>query len=211
MNRMMFAAATTLAAGVFAVTAVAQGPAAAHAAVTPEAVPAKIAVIAFEQAVVATNEGQRSVSEIQKKYEPQKAKIDAEAKEVDALKAQIQALPASAPDDQRAKLAKDIDAKEKQLQLDADNAQQSYQDDLQKAYGAVAQKVGSAAVKYCQEHGYSLLLNVGGNQQAPNPVLWFEQKTDVTQAVVTAYNETSGIAAPTPSAPRPTTHPATHK
>lgn len=55
------------------------------------------------------------------------------------------------------------------------------------------------------------MLNVGGQQQAPNPVLWFSQGTDITQAVVNAYNTSSGISAPPPSAPSParrTTPPA---
>ena len=45
-------------------------PAAAPAPVTPQAIPAKIALIAFEQAVFATNEGQKAVQDIQTKYKP---------------------------------------------------------------------------------------------------------------------------------------------
>ena len=201
MNR-HFAYVTALAAG-FASVAFAQAPAPAAPTAAPQAVPAKIAVIAFEQAVVATNEGQRNVSDVQKKYEPQRTKIEGEAKEVDTLKTQYQALPASAPDDQRANLTKQIDTKEKQLNLDAETAQNSYQEEVQKAYGTVAQKVGAAAVDYCKKHGFTLLMNVGGNAQAPNPVLWFDPPTDVTQAVINAYNVSSGVAAPPPSAPAP--------
>jgi Skp family chaperone for outer membrane proteins len=174
-----------------------------HAAVAPEAIPAKVAVVAFEQAVVATNEGQRALADVQKKYEPKKAAIDTEAKEVDSLKQQLQALPATTTDEERANRLKTIDTKEKNLQRDAEDAQNSYQSDLQEAYGKVAQKVGAEAVKYVQGHGFTLLLNVGGGQQTPNPVLWFTQTTDITQAVVNAYNVSSGVAAPPPSAPAP--------
>lgn len=205
MNRTLVLA-TALAAGLAVPTLAAQAspaekPASAPSAVPPQAIPAKVAIIAFEQAVVATNEGQRAVADIQKKYEPQKTKIDGEASEVDSLKKQIQALPQTTSDDERASRLKAVDVKEKQLNLDAENAQNSYQSDLQEAYGKVAQKVGAAAVKYAQDNGFTLMLNVGGNQQAPNPVLWFAQPTDITQAVVNAYNASSGIAAPPPSAP----------
>ena len=64
--------------------------------------------------------------------------------------------------------------------------------------------MGATAVKYSQDNGFTLMLNVGGQQQAPNPVLWFSQGTDITQAVVNAYNTSSGVAAPPPSAPTPT-------
>lgn len=207
MNRTLVLA-TALATGLAVPTVTAQAAApekpAAPSAVVPQAIPAKVAIIAFEQAVVATNEGQRAVADIQKKYEPQKSKIDGEAAEVDSLKKQVQALPQTTSDEDRATRLKAIDAKEKQLNLDAENAQNSYQGDLQEAYGKVAQKVGAAAVKYAQENGFTLMLNVGGgNQQAPNPVLWFAQPTDITQAVINAYNTSSGVAAPPPSAPAP--------
>ena len=150
---------------------------------------------------MATNEGQRSVADVQKKYEPQKVKIDALGKEIDSLKAQLQALPATASEEDRNSRLKTIDAKEKQLNLDAETASNAYQDDLQKAYGVVAQKVGTAAIKYCNDNGFTLLMNVGGSQQAPSPALWWAAQTDVTQAVINAYNVSSGVAAPPPSAP----------
>ena len=201
------AASTTL----FAQAPAAAPTATAPATAAPQAIPAKVAIIAFEQAVVATNEGQRAVAEIQKKYEPQKAKIQGLSTEVESLRKQVQALPASTPDEERANRLKVIDTKEKQLQRDSEDASNAYQGDLQEVYGKVAQKVGATAVKYAQDNGFTLMLNVGGNQQTPNPVLWFAQPTDITQAVINAYNASSGIAAPPPSAPAParrTTPPA---
>ena len=214
MNRTLVFA-TALAAGLATTNLIAQAPAAAAApaaAVAPQAIPAKVAIVAFEQAVVATNEGQRSVAEVQKKYEPKKNQIESQGAEVDSLKKQLQALPANASDEQRTSLIKNIDTKDKALQRDAEDAQNAYQSDLQEAYGKVAQKVGATAVKYAQDNGFTLMLNVGGQQQA-NPVLWFAQTTDITQAVINAYNVSSGVAAPPPSAPAPvhhTTTPATH-
>lgn len=177
--------------------------AAAPASVAPQAIPSKVAIIAFTAAVVNTNEGQRAVADIQKKYAPQKGKIDGQAAEITSLRQQLQALPASTPDEERAGREKSLDAKEKQLQLDEETASNSYQTDLQQAYGKVAQKVGQTAVKYSQDNGFTLMLNMTSEQQAPSPILWFAQTTDITQAVVNAYNASSGIAPPPPSAPAP--------
>ena len=149
------------------------------------------------------------MADVQKKYEPQKTKIDGEAAEVDSLKKQIQGLPNTTPDEERARRMRTVDEKEKALNRDAEDAQNAYQGDLQEAYGKVAGKVGAAAVKYAQDNGFTLMLNVGGNQQAPNPVLWFTPPTDITQAVVTAYNSSSGVTAPPPSAPSAAHRPAT--
>ena len=212
MNRTLVFA-TALATGLAASSLLAQAPASAPSqaaapsaptSVAPEAIPAKVAVIAFEQGVVATNEGQQAVATVQKKYEPKKNTIDAESAEVDSLKKQYQALPASLSDEERASRMKAIDTKQKALQRDVDDAQQSYNSDVQEAYGKVAQKFGGTAVKYAQDHGFTLLLNIGGQQQLPT-VLWWQQSTDITQAAINAYNVASGIAAPAPSAPTPTT------
>ena len=183
-------------------------PAAAATAAAPQAIPAKIALVAFEQAVFATNEGQKAVQDVQKKYEPKKAQIDTLAAEVDSLKKQLQSAPATMADDERATRLKTIDTKEKQLNRDAEDATNAYNADLQEAFGKVAQKVSVTLKNYVSQNGFTLLLDVSNQQN--NIIMWAVPNTDVTQAVVTAYNASSGVAAPPPAAPsaarpRPTT------
>jgi Skp family chaperone for outer membrane proteins len=173
-------------------------PHAAEAPVTPQAIPAKIALVAFEQAVFATNEGQKAVQDIQAKYKPKKDQIDSLSHEVDALKKQLQSAPATLSDADRAAKMKEIDTKEKRLNHDAEDAQTAYNTDLQEAYGKLAAKVSVTLKKYVSDNGYTLLLDVSSQQ---SNVMWANQSTDVTQAVVTAYNTSSGVAAPVPSAP----------
>jgi len=192
-----------LTATVSAQTAAPAAPAAATPApapVVPQAIPAKIALIAFEQSVFATNEGQKAVADVQKKYEPKKAQIDALAQEVDSLKKQMQASASTLSDEEKASRLKNIDLKEKQLNRDAEDATAAYNADLQEAYGKLAQKVNLTMRKYVQDNGYTLLLDVSGQQ---SPVLWAVPQTDVTEAVINAYNVASGVAAPPPSAPSP--------
>ena len=191
-----------------------QPQAAAPAPVVPVATPAMIAVIAFEEAVVSTNEGQKSMQAVQAKYEPKRKQLEAQNTEIENLQKQLQALPANASDEDRAKLSRDIDAKTKQLQLDGQQTSDAYNADAQEAFNTVARKVGGAAVKYAQEHGFTMLLNFPDPRtQQSNQVLWFVPTSDITEAVVNAYNLSSGVAAPAPSAPapqrRPTTPPAT--
>ena len=187
-------------------TAAAPAPAtAAPAAVEPQAIPAKIALVAFEQAVFATNEGQRAVQQIQDKYKPKKDQIDTLSKEVDSLKAQLQSAPATLSDEERATRLRNIDTKEKELNRDAEDAQTAYNADLQEAYGKVAAKVSVTLKDYVSKNNYTLLLDVSGQQ---SNVMWANPSTDVTQAIVTAYNASSGVAAPPPggpSSPAPTT------
>jgi outer membrane protein len=205
MNRTL-ALVSALGAGLLTATVSAQtaAPAApapttpAPAPVAPQAIPAKIALIAFEQSVFATNEGQKAAADVRKKYEPKKTQIDALAQEVDSLKKQMQASASTLSDEEKASRLKNIDLKEKQLNRDAEDATAAYNADLQEAYGKLAQKVNLTMRKYVQDNGYTLLLDVSGQQ---SPVLWAVPQTDVTEAVINAYNVASGVAAPPPSAP----------
>jgi Skp family chaperone for outer membrane proteins len=173
-------------------------PSTAPAPVQPHAVDAKIALIAFEQVVVATNEGMRTVQDVQKKYEPKKAALDTLGNEAESLRKQLATAPATMPEEEKASRQRALDVKEKQYQRDAEDAQTAYNADLQEALGKVAQKVSGVMRQYVKQNGYTLLLDVGG--QGSN-VLWADEGTDVSQAVVTAYNAASGVAAPMPSAP----------
>jgi outer membrane protein len=175
----------------------------------PQAIPAKIALIEFLETAAATNEGQKAVAEIQKKYEPTKAKLEGLTTEIDSLTKQLQSAPATMAESEKASRARTIDTKQKQLQRDGDDAQTAYNADVQDAVGKVAQKLGPIVIKYVQQNGYTLLLdNTGQPQQGGLSVLW-APGTDISQAVVDAYNTSSGVSAPPPSAPsaaRP--HPA---
>lgn len=181
-------------------TEAAATPAVAAAPIVPQAYPAKIALVAFQQAVVATNEGQRAVAEIQKKYAPKQTLLESLNNEIDTLKKQLQAAPATLTDADRAARMKTLDTKQKQLDRDTEDARTSYQADLQEAYGKVAQKVNAVLLKYVQTNGYTLLLDVGNEQSS---VMWAarDPSADITQAVVSAYNTASGITAPPPAAP----------
>ncbi len=185
---------------------------AAPAAVTPQAIPAKIALISFDQAVIMTNEGQKVTQDLQKKYEPKKSQLDGLAQEVDTLKKQLQSAPATLSDDERAKRLKDIDVKEKQYNREVEDAQTALNADQQEVYGKIANKVSATLKDYVSKNGYTILLDVG-NQQSN--VMWALPSTDITQAVVAAYNTSSGVAAPAatpasaaPAAARPHAAPA---
>jgi outer membrane protein len=190
---------------------------AATAPVAPQAIPAKIAIIEYEQVAAATNEGQRALQELQKKYEPKKTALDALAAEIDSLQKQVQAAGNNLSDEDRASRLRAIDTKQKQYQRDGEDATNAYNADVQEAIGKVAQKLGPVVMKYVQQNGYTMLLdNNGGQQGGGGLTLLWAPGVDISQAVVDAYNASSGVAAPTPSAPsatrpRPTTPATTPK
>ena len=177
---------------------------AAAAPVAPQAIPAKIAIIEYEQVAAATNEGQRLLQELQTKYLPQKTKLDGLAAEIDSLQKQLQAAPATMTDEERASRARAIDTKQKQYQRDGEDASNAYNADVQDTIGKVAQKLGPVVMKYVQQNGYTMLLDNNGQQQGGLTLMWAVGGTDISQAIVDAYNASSGVAAPPPSAPSAT-------
>ena len=113
------ALAVLLASG-FALNAAAQTPAPAAAPVV--AIPAKVAVIAFQVAVAQTNEGQRNFADVQKKFEPKRAQLKVLNDEVDTLKKQLQAQGDKLSPAESASRTKTIDDKSKQLRIPIDRA-----------------------------------------------------------------------------------------
>jgi outer membrane protein len=186
----------TLASG-FALSAAAQTTPAAAA----PAGPTKIGVIAFQVAVAQTNEGQRNFADLQKKYDPKRQQLKTLSDEVDGLTKQLQAQGDKLSDQERASRAKTIDDKKKQLQRDAEDAQNDFQGEMQELYNGLASKVYDVLANYAQQQGYTLVLDFGQQQQSP--VLFASPSTDVTKAVIDAYNVKSGVPAPPPSATAP--------
>ncbi|HEY0308821.1 MAG TPA: OmpH family outer membrane protein [Acidobacteriaceae bacterium] len=183
-------------------TSVTPAPAAAPAPPPPPvATPAKVALIAFQEAVFATNEGQAKTAEIQRKYEPTKAKIETLSGEVDSLKKQLDGGKLS--DDEKASTARTLDTKNKDLQHEAENAETNYNGDLGDAFNKLAVKLYPVAQKYAAEHGFTILLNETQQQNQLPMIMWAADGQDVTRAVIDAYNAQSGVAAPPPAGPTP--------
>jgi outer membrane protein len=185
-----------------ALSAYAQVPAAPETATAPAAPagPAKIAVVAFQVAVMQTNEGQRNLSDLQKKYDPKRQQLKALSDDVDNLTKQLQTQGDKLTESEKASRAKAIDDKKKQLQREAEDDQNDFQQEMQETYNTLASKVYDTLASYAQQHGYTLVLDVAQQQ---TPVLYATDSANITKAVIEAYNVKSGVPAPPPAAPTP--------
>jgi len=171
------------------------------------AVPAKIAVISFQQAVAATNEGQRNFAQLRVKFEPKQTALKTQSDEIDSLKKQLQDAGTTLSEQERDSRLRVIDEKTKSLQRSAEDAQNEAQSAMGDMYQQLAQKVYAVLSTFAEQNKFTLVLDASNQQNSP--VLWITPSTDVTKAVVDAYNAKSGVppqpSVSTPSAPRPTT------
>jgi outer membrane protein len=181
----------------------------ASAPVTP--VDAKVAIISFQQAVAATNEGQRNFAQLRTKFEPKQTQLKAQNDEIDSLKKQLQDAGTTLSEPERDSRLRTIDEKTKSLQRSAEDAQNEAQSAMGDMYQQLAQKVYAVLDAYVTQNKFTLVLDTSNQQNSS--VLWFTPSTDISKAIVDAYNAKSGVPAPAassaPATPRPSTTPRT--
>jgi Skp family chaperone for outer membrane proteins len=195
-------------------TASAATPAAAPAAAaSPAAVSTKIGVVHIQDAIVATEEGKKEFDALQQKFIPKQTELKTLNDEVENLKKQYQAQSDKLSEDERATRAKAIDAKQKTLQRNYEDAQAEFQAAEQEVLNRVGGKMLKVLEKYASDNSYSLVLDVSNPQSSP--VLWANQGTVITKELVDAYNAANPVgtaapaAKPAGAAARPATRPAT--
>lgn len=165
------------------------------AAAAPKATGTKPGTINIEQAIFASNEGQRDFQELSKKFEPKQTELKSKADEIDSLKKQLSAQQDKLNDESRDKLVKQIESKQKAFDRSTQDAQEDFQNQQGEIGNRILTKMAPLIVKYASENGYGMILDT--SQQWPRgPVIWYGQAVDITQPVVEAYNAQSGVPAP---------------
>lgn len=187
----------------------AAAPATTAAPAATTTTPSKIGVIQIQQAIVATNEGQRDFQALDKKFEPKRSELQQLQKEIEDLQKQIQAQGDKLNDQARAEMSKNLESKQKTLQRSAQDAQDEYQTQSNE----IAQRIGGKLIqvvdKYAKDNSYSMILDAS-NPEA-SPIIWAADSTNVTKEIVDLYNAQSGVAAPpspTGATPRPGVKPS---
>jgi outer membrane protein len=190
-----------LPAALLTVTALAQTGTAAAAnpaapANTASSATTRIGIINIQNAIVMTNEGRRDFESLQKKFEPTQSTLNNLNQEIDSLKKQLQTQGEKLNEQARADMVKSIESKQKTLQRQAEDAQADFQAQQNEIANRIGGKLLEVLDKFAKQNGYSLILDVSGQQ---SPVLWAAQTTDVTQEIVNSYNAQSSVAPPAPA------------
>jgi outer membrane protein len=199
--------ASTLGASALAQTAAEPPSAPGAPAATAPAGPTKIAVIQFEAVVGQTNEGQRAFAQLNTKYQPKQQQIKQESDEVDTLKKELQTAGDKLSDTERQTRLRTIDEKEKTLQRNVEDARNDFSGEMNEKFSGIAQKVAQIMTQYAQQNGFTLVLDAGSSQQQQSPILWASESTNISEAVLQAYNKQSGVPPQpaTAATPRPGT------
>jgi outer membrane protein len=167
----------------------------APAAAAPSPTGTKIATINIEQAIFASNEGQRDFETLSKKLEPKQTELKTMNDELESLKKQLNVQEGKLSEEARTTLVNQISQKQKLF----DRNMQDARDDMQAQQNEIAQKIlqkmAPLMMKYATDNGYGLMLDT--TQPWPQgPVVMAGPSFDITRAIVEAYNAQSGVAPP---------------
>ncbi|HWY20498.1 MAG TPA: OmpH family outer membrane protein [Candidatus Acidoferrum sp.] len=146
---------------------------------------AKVGTINIEQAVLATNEGQREFEALRKKLEPKQNELKSQNDEIERLQQQLKSDKNSGA--ARTSLANQIETKKKSLDHAVQDAQDEAQNQQKEVFQRILQKMAPGIVKYAQDNGFSMMVDTS-NSWPQSPVLWYGEGSDTTKAVVAAYD-----------------------
>jgi Skp family chaperone for outer membrane proteins len=155
----------------------------------------KIGTINLEQAIFATNEGQRDFDALSKKLEPKQAELKGKNDELEGLKKQLNTQGDKLSDAARSALVKQIEEKQKRLDRDVQDARDDAQSQQNEIAQRILQKLGPVLVKYADSNGFGLILDTS-NPWPNGPVVWAGPTVDITRVIVDGYNAQSGVPAP---------------
>lgn len=168
------------------------------------AAPTKVGIINIQAAIVSTKDGQKAAQEMESKFGPKRKAMESKQGEINALRDQLQKGQNTMSEDAKSKLARDIDAKTKSFNREAEDAQAELEQEQQRVFNALGQKLLAVLDKYAKDNGYSIVLDVS---QQPNPVMFAANTIDLTQEVIKLYDANApaapGAATPAGSAAKP--------
>ncbi len=170
-------------------------------------VPTKVAIIHIQQAIVSTKDGQKAQQDLGARFGPKRSELEKKNSEMTALQDQLKKGSATMSDDAKAKLARDIDALNKELTRGGEDYDAEVQQEEGKIMNDLGQKMLDVVGKYAAQNGYSMVLDVS-NQQT---VLWADPAVNITAECIKLYDQAhpgAAGAAPSTAPAKPATAPA---
>ncbi len=174
--------------------------------------PTKIAIIHVQNAILQTKDGQKAAGDLTTRFAPKKAEIEKKNSDIAALQEQLRKGSATMSEDAKNKLVRDIDANQKSLTRETEDAQSDLDQEQSKIMQELGNKMMAVIEKHATTNGFAVVLDVSNPQ---TPVLWAASAIDITPEIVKLYDQANpGSAAASPAGapkPPPATMPTSQK
>ena len=142
-----------------------------------------------------TNEFQRNFADLQKKYDPKRQELKALGDEIDTLKKQLQRQGDKLSDVERATGPGPSTTRRNRRSALAEDAQNDFQQEMQELFNGIATKVGGRPDRLCEAAGVHAGSSTAGSSSRVRSCSIPVPSTDISKAIVDAYNLKSGVPA----------------
>ena len=161
----------------------------------------KIALIDMNTAITRTQLGQQRAKELEAKFAPTSTRIKEKQQKIADLRNQLSRGSNTMSDDARRKLLREIQATERDLKRETEDAQAEFTQEQGKVGSEIGSKLLTTIQKYSIEKELSLVLNVSA---LPNlSVVFALNELNITEDIIKLYdqeNPVPGSSSATPAA-----------
>jgi outer membrane protein len=168
-------------------------PLALRAQNPPSANSGTVAVINIQQAIATSAEGKQALDELQKKYQPRRQDLQQQQQSLSALQDQLQRGQTTLSDDEKFRLSREIQDKQRLFKRAQEDANSDFQTDSQEIIQRIGKKMVQVIKQYSQSHNLALVLD-----DSQLPLYYVANGTDITAAIVKLYDQANPVAAATP-------------
>ena len=164
--------------------------------------PAKIGIIAFQNAIISTKDGQKAAADLTAKFGPKKGELEKKQSTISQLQDQLRKGTNTMSEEAKQKLMREIDQTTKSLNRDTEDAQAELDQEQNRIMQELGQRIQAVMDKYARDNGYAVILDVSSQQ---TPVLYAASGIDITQDIIALYdkNSPSANAPAKPATPPP--------
>jgi Skp family chaperone for outer membrane proteins len=175
------------------------------------AVPGKIGIINnIQEAIFATEEGKKALADLQKKFQPRQDDLQRQQQEIQALNEQLQKQAATLSDEERVRLSRDLEDKQKVFKRATEDFNAEVQGDREDALRRIGRKMMVVLNEYARQNGFSIVVDA-----AQINVYYASPEIDLTAEIIRRFNAanpvdtgaTTGTPTATPAATRPAASP----
>jgi outer membrane protein len=171
------------------------------AALAAQSAPNKVGIINVQTAIISTRDGQAAVKELQERFNPKQKQLQDMQGEIQSLQQQLQRGGNIMGEEALRKLRQEIDDKQRSLQRDSEDAQMEFNQQQQRVFAGISEKMQSVIDKYAREQGYVLIVDVSSPQ---SNILYASNSIDITKDVIAAFDAdatpvSSGAEQPAPA------------
>ncbi len=152
----------------------------------------KVGVLNMNVAVSETGEGKKGLQEIQTKYQARSQDLQKQQQEIQSLNDQLQRQSATLSDEERLRLTRQLDEKQKIFKRAQEDYQSDLQADEQDAVRRIGLKMDRIVKDYAQQNGFALVIE-GGPQM---PIYYAAPQVDLTEELVKRYDAAYPVDAP---------------